>query len=104
MPIIPAPRRLRQEDREFKVALGYIESLGMAGLPCQFLSQAKKRANMPNMPSRVTKCFDEALQFNLTERSSDVRKEAHVPEKPLISFSSWPLRTQWSERFLPKTG
>lgn len=29
LPIIPVPRRLRQEDREFKVALGYIESLGM---------------------------------------------------------------------------
>lgn len=30
LPIIPALRRLRQEDCEFKAILGYIESLGMA--------------------------------------------------------------------------
>jgi hypothetical protein len=39
MPVIPALRRLKQEDHEFKANLGYIGSSRAAGLHSETLSQ-----------------------------------------------------------------
>lgn len=74
------------------------------GLDCT-VSPCLKKNKQTNLQSHVDRYFDETHRFTLTSgRSSGVRKEDHTVETPLVFLCPWPLVTQWTRRFLAKTG
>lgn len=70
LPVVPAPRRLKQEDSEFEINLGYIERESRANLDYYVMRAQFNKRQDKNSPGSMLRCsvcpnpFPRAATFN----------------------------------------